>query len=79
MLNSKDIYRTFKGHLQDINRTFTGHLQDINRTFTLHSHYIYILTERPVVLSNAIFQIEMWVLWKGKKSSDILWDYVTEF
>ena len=24
-------------------------------TFTLHLHYIYILTERPVVLSNAIF------------------------
>ena len=24
-------------------------------TFTLHSHFIYILTERPVVLSNAIF------------------------
>ena len=27
----------------------------IHITFTLHLHYIYILTERPVVLSNAIF------------------------
>ena len=27
----------------------------LHTSFTLHSHYIYILTERPVVLSNAIF------------------------
>ena len=36
-------YITFTGHLQDIYRTFKGHLQDI-----------YKLTERPVVLLNAI-------------------------
>ena len=35
--------------------TFTLHLHYIHTTFTLDLHYIYILTERPVVLSNAIF------------------------
>merc|ERR1712037_71535 len=50
-------YRTFTGHLQDIYTTFTLHSHYIHNTFTLHSQYIYILTERPVVLSNAIFVI----------------------
>ena len=69
------IYITFTLHLHYIHATFTLHSQYIHTTFTLHLQYIYILTERPVVLSDAIFVI------RSPKSiqylfHEILWSHI---
>ena len=55
LLHSHYIHITFTLHSHYIHTTFTLHSHYIHTTNTLHLHYIYILTERPVVLSNAIF------------------------
>ena len=60
-LHSHYIQTTFTLHSNYIHTTFTLHSHYIHTTFTLftlHLHYIYILTERAVVLSNAIFFID---------------------